>query len=1344
MNAPDPDPSRAGLRWLSRDYAELRKTWNPREPFDVLIVGSGYGGSMAAAELAGKQVLENGTPRPIRVGVLERGKEYAPGMFASSLQELPPHLRVHRSAHDTTMGPLEALLDLRLGPDVSTLLGNGLGGGSLINAGVMEKPRLEQCERLPQVLRDELTDGFFDTVKAQLGASTQLHANPNMPQGGLPKTNALRELARAGAGTGRVVFRPAAITVQVQDDPNDPDVPACTLCGDCMTGCNVGAKKSLDTTLLRDAYRQGAEIYTGASVLKIRKLAEGAPGSRAARWSVTTVYTDESLRRRHEKLELLAHRVILAAGTLGSTEILLRSRSYALPLSKKLGQQFSGNGDNLAAVNGGPQEVRTTTDEHQPLRGRGIGPTITSVVELDRMLVQEFAVPAPLKRLFEESVTTARLLHDLDKPPGLSGVGASGCDSFGVDGDAMNNTLLVGLIGHDESAGQIQLDDPKRMDDSRHLEGRVRIHWPEVRRSFLLERGFDAARQLARNARGAEVAFLPNPAWRLLPEDMEFLVKSQRGPVLTVHPLGGCPMGESHLDGVVDDCGRVFDAGAAKAGHPAVHEGLVVLDGSIIPSSLGANPSLLIAAVAKRAAGRLAAEWGLVAGSGAQRPLRRRPVLRKPEHCTPRPPKPTEVDLVERLVGRAGSRLVELTLRYQPTSVAQLVSGRRPKLRVDPARSFVRVYDGDADTRRLLITWTEAKRDERALAVASLRGELDVLRQEPGLNGMRKWRAALCWIANRGTREIWDRISGQSAQALSFSQFKAAAARAAEVRCFEYDVQVDGILRERPEGQGLLPLDAVFHGRKRLTYGLCSNPWRQLTEARLKKYPWGLGRVGWGRGLLRLDGRFLAGQGFPLIRITRQENQMVALAELASWGACLLRMLVSIHLWSFRAPDIAATSAPQLLPATRAPRLSRPTRMLDALLRRKRLPTPEISEFEMEPPRQGVAVRLRLTRYRNEGGPPIALIHGYSASGSTFTHQSIPKPLALYLHERGHDVWVLDLRTSAGLPSGKLPWHFEDAALADIPFAIAHIRKATGAQQVDVIAHCIGSLMFSMALLTHPAELWKFDLVEPADGGPLPKRYGPELQALRASVGRVILFQKAPTLVYSDANVLRAYFMRALRRVILPEDYQFQVPVDAPGVAGGLMDRLLSTMPYPSSEFRRENPFWRFWKRTPWAGFRHRMDALYARDFSLKNIAGRTLASIHDLFGPLNLETVAQAIHFARLNTITDGAGRAIDTQAETLAERWPRRGTMIVHGVENGLADLATVDVFDMHMQRAGLKPAIRRIPGYGHQDCLIGRHADRDVFIHISKFLEQRHDESESHLPVAGAVERPGAQAG
>ena len=206
-------------------------------------------------------------------------------------------------------------------------------------------------------------------------------------------------------------------------------------------------------------------------------------------------------------------------------------------------------------------------------------------------------------------------------------------------------------------------------------------------------------------------------------------------------------------------------------------------------------------------------------------------------------------------------------------------------------------------------------------------------------------------------------------------------------------------------------------------------------------------------------------------------------------------------------------------------------------------------------------------------------------------------------------------------------------------------------------------------------------------------------------------------LVYCDDNVLRAYFMRVLRKLVFPEDYQFEVP-DGPTLAGSLMDRLLATLPYPPEEFLRENPALP-WQRTPWAGFRHRMDALYARDFSLANIEDRTLAAIADLFGPLNLDTVAQAIHFARRNTITDRSGRPFDTSASVLRARWPQRGTVSIHGCENGLVDVKTVEAMRSQMAHAGIHYRAIEIPGYGHQDCLIGRHAARDVFPHIAANL-------------------------
>ena len=1087
--------------------------------------------------------------------------------------------------------------------------GNGLGGSSLVNAGVMATPRLADCQRLPPALVRELDEAFLAGVRQQLGATDRL-AQDHPHAGDLAKTRALRELA---AGAGKAArFGPAAITVQVAADPDDPDMSPCTLCGDCMTGCNAGAKKSLDTTLLRQAWLQGVDIYTGGSVTKVKK----AGGPRGG-WTVRTVYTDAGLRRRHLPVEIKARHVVLAAGTLGSTEILMRSRNPDLQFSARLGEQFSCNGDNLVALHDGPAPTDTCADEWQPLDARRVGPTITSTLDLQGLLVQEFAVPAPLKRLFDETVTTSRLLQDLAQEPSHSRGGPDGCDSFGADPQAMDRTLLVGLVGHDESSGQLRLDGGRRSADGMHYEGTASVHWPGVGNSFTLEQRYAEVKRLVEAVRGNKAHVLPNPLWRLLPEDMDFLVKGQRGPLLTVHPLGGCPMGACALEGVVDDCGRVFDAARAQGTHP----GLVVLDGSIIPGSLGANPALTIAAVAKRAAARLGLEWQLEAAAVPAAPLlantlRRRPRMRPLEQCTPPRPVPTQVQLTERLAGRCGKYLLELTLAYRPRAAADLMAGERPPLELDRGRSFLRLYPRARSTEAGLRTASEPQRDEAALMVARLHGTLDMLRQDLDTGWWRRTKAIGSWVRNRGSREFWDwakaRITRQPVTerpALQWQQLWRSAARAGEARCFDYRVTVCEMVKGA--GAGPLRPGDVLAGSKRLTYARFANPWRQLTEVRLLTaprrllpawtWPWRLlPRWFWvphPDPILQLDGRFLARQGHPLLRITRQENQVVALGELASWSMAWVRMLLSIHLWSFRAPDTAPLPRRRLLPAEEA----------------TRLPAPEIREIELDAPRQGVPVRVRLTRYRGKG-TPVALVHGYSASGTTFTHDAIRKPLALFLHEKGHDVWVLDLRTSAGMPSAVVPWHFEDAALADLPVALDTIRRETG-QKVDVIAHCIGAVMLCMALLADADDLSQFDAVDTADGGPRPKRYVQELRALRDNVHAIVLSQKAPMLAYSDGNVLRAYFMRALRRVVLPEDYQFTVP-DGSRLASGVLDRLLSTMPYPDDEFRRENPFWRPWKRTPWAGFRHRMDALYARDFKLSNIPGKTLRSIHDLFGP--------------------------------------------------------------------------------------------------------------------------------
>ena len=133
----------------------------------------------------------------------------------------------------------------------------------------------------------------------------------------------------------------------------------------------------------------------------------------------------------------------------------------------------------------------------------------------------------------------------------------------------------------------------------------------------------------------------------------------------------------------------------------------------------------------------------------------------------------------------------------------------------------------------------------------------------------------------------------------------------------------------------------------------------------------------------------------------------------------------------------------------------------------------------------------------------------------------------------------------------------------------------------------MGSVMFSMAMLAPPEA-----------GDP----YFREREALPPRVGRIVLSQIGPVVVFTPANVFRAYLMSYLRAFLPLANYEFRIG-PAPSLTDQLIDRALAAMPYPESEFGIENPWWPPCKRTPWVGSRHRMDALYGRDFNVENVS---------------------------------------------------------------------------------------------------------------------------------------------
>ena len=187
------------------------------------------------------------------------------------------------------------------------------------------------------------------------------------------------------------------------------------------------------------------------------------------------------------------------------------------------------------------------------------------------------------------------------------------------------------------------------------------------------------------------------------------------------HPLGGCPMGDDATGGVVDDCGRVFDA--SGSGNSRYHDGLVVLDGSMVPASLGINPALTIASLALRAIAVLREDWGYTE-ERAGGSIGNRPCFKQPGPVEPA--KDTLIEVIERLSGpvaisgmkHEGDAHVELTMRFDPVSIRDLVSGTdAATLQLQPGNGRLRIFAARPRDDR------EAA-DEDALLVASVAGTL--------------------------------------------------------------------------------------------------------------------------------------------------------------------------------------------------------------------------------------------------------------------------------------------------------------------------------------------------------------------------------------------------------------------------------------------------------------------------------------------------------------------------------------------------------------------------------------------------------------------------------------------
>jgi cholesterol oxidase len=530
--------------------------------YDVIVVGSGFGGSVTALRL---------TEKGYRVGVLEAGRRFTRETLPRNSWDLKNYLWAPKLG-------MFGIQRIHLLGNVMVLAGAGVGGGSLNYANTLyvpPKPFFEDPQWRDITDWQEELKPFYDQARRMLG----VRLNPTMT----PSDVHLKAAAeRMGVGD---TFHMAPVGVffgdgedadgaakaepgEQVDDPYfggaGPARKACTECGECMTGCRHGAKNTLNENYLYLAEKAGAVVHPLPSFVSVTDDSQGG-------YAVATLPTDE--RRKAKGRTFKARQVVIAAGTYGTQTLLHRMKAGGqLPyISDRLGELTRTNSEALVGAQTDNRRYRRATGAPKVDFTQGVA--ITSSIHPDE----------------NTHIEPVRYGKGSNSMGGLSILQVPYAEG--------SSRVMAWLANAARHPLLVLRSLSNRRWSEKTIIGLVMQSLDNSLSTYLKPDGLGKGLLTARQGHGA-----PNPkqiraaseAASAIAADINGFAGSNVGELmgapLTAHFLGGCPIGSSRDTGVIDPYHRLY-------GHP----GISVVDGAAVSANLGVNPSLTITAQAERA-----------------------------------------------------------------------------------------------------------------------------------------------------------------------------------------------------------------------------------------------------------------------------------------------------------------------------------------------------------------------------------------------------------------------------------------------------------------------------------------------------------------------------------------------------------------------------------------------------------------------------------------------------------------------------------------------------------------------------------------------------------------------